>query len=106
MTTKFDMASPETIQTLYESLTKSQSLGQNMLQVIGLNDNTLNLVRILLSPGMFVAILLTTMICWMLLCESISIADSFSDSLYKGVSDDSVLKGLKSIVTTTNNKQK
>lgn len=101
MTTKFDMASPETIQTLYESLTKSQSLGQNMLQVIGLNDNTLNLVRILLSPGMFVAILLTTMICWMLLCESISLADSFSDSLYKGVSDDSVLKGLKSIVTTT-----
>ncbi len=99
MSYKFDNSN--TLQTLYDVLINKQNLGQSVLQTVGLNTASLELVKILINPGMFVAILLTTLISWMLLTESISMSDKFSSALYSGVGDDNVFKGIQAILKST-----
>lgn len=100
MTTTFD--TDDTIVSLYESLVENQSALQHATQWSGVNQSTLDLLNLFISnTGMFVAIILTTLISWMLLTESNKMADSFADSLYSGVKNDTILKGLKTLTLST-----
>ena len=103
MTIKFNVPNPTSIQDLYTSLTSDQSLGQSALQVIGLSSNSINLLKMYLNPAMVVAILLSTMLSWLLLTGSISMADKICGSLpfYSGVGDDTIFNGLKNLTVSS-----
>ena len=89
-----------TLQILYESFV-NPTLASRIFQGVGLSSSTYNLVALLLTPSAVVAILLVNMVAWMLLSESMSIADKLSGSLYSGVNDDNVMTGLRTIVKTS-----
>ncbi len=92
------------VSSLFDYLNKKQTLGQNLVQWTGLNDNALGTLNLFLNNmGLFIAILFATLVSWMLLGESISMADSFSDSIYSGLKNDNIFKGLKKITMSTIN---
>ena len=89
ITTKFDMPNNIfSIQDLYRD---------------DLHFSSGDLLKIFFNPGLLVAILLTTLITWSLLTESISMADKICGSLplYNGVGDDKIFNGLKQITIST-----
>ncbi len=82
MTTTFNINSKETMLSLYDSF----------------EGSSIKLMRLLTSNiGLIVAMIFTTFVSWMLLSESIQKADSFSDSLYRGISNNKILQGLKNL---------
>ena len=100
MTTTFD--TNDTVVSLYESLVENQSTWQNATQWSGVNESSQDLLNLFISnTGMFIAIMFTTLISWMLLSESNKMADTFADSLYSGVKNDAILKGLKTLTLST-----
>ena len=89
-----------TLEILYEAFV-NPSLASRIFQGTGLTFSMYNLVALLLTPSAVVAILLVNLVAWMLLSESMSLADKLSGSLYSGVNDDNVMKGIRVILKST-----
>ena len=53
------------------------------------------------NPGILIAILFITLISFMLISESLKLADEFADSIKKGIGEDTVLKGIKTLTLST-----
>ena len=88
MTTTFDTGnSIVSVKSIYDSL--DYKTGVEILHLFVSNT------------GMFVAILISTMVVWLLIGESISMADSFSSALFKGTSDANILNGFKQLTFST-----
>ena len=99
MTSSFSVDSNQTMLSLYDSLGSNDGLWS---QGTALNKQTREFLSLLISnTGLLIAMIFTTLVSWMLLRESIKKADSFSSSLYSGVSNDSILDGLKNLTTSS-----
>ncbi|MBR1544330.1 MAG: hypothetical protein IJ638_00085 [Alphaproteobacteria bacterium] len=98
MTTSFE-TSDQNMLSLYDSLGSSDGLAS---QGTALNKSSRDFMELIFSNvGILIAMIFTTLVSWMLLKQSIQKADSFSNSLYSGISNDSILNGLKNLTMNT-----
>ncbi|MCR5506375.1 MAG: hypothetical protein K6F04_00840, partial [bacterium] len=98
MMTSFDTSGQNMI-SLYDSLGSSDGLAS---QGTALNKASRDFMELMFNNvGILIAMVFTTLVSWMLLSQSIKKADSFSNSLYSGISNDSILNGLKKLTMST-----